>query len=71
MVETLIHELLHVEDFDKSEGSVARQSKRIEKKMSLAEAGMLLLEASQSQEPVKPREIVFTRSSKIIKSNIK
>lgn len=71
VVDTVIHELLHMEDPGKSEERVAKQSRRIEKKMSLAEAGMLLLEASQSQAPIKPREIVFTRSSKIISNNIK
>ena len=71
VVDTVIHELLHVENPNKPEERVAIQSRRIEKSMSLAEAGMLLLEASQSQKPVEPRKIVFTRSSKIIKNNIK
>ena len=71
VLNTVIHELLHIENPGKSEERVAAQSKKVEKKMGLAEAGMLLLEVSQAQKPVEPRKMVFTEVSKIIESNIK
>lgn len=71
VVDTVIHELLHVENFNKSEETVAKQSRRIEKKMSLAEAGMMLLEASQSQKPTVQKNIIHTEAGNIISSNNK
>lgn len=71
VVDTVIHEILHVEDWNKSEERVASQSRRIEKGMSLEEAGMLLLEASQSQKPIPQRHIVHTRAGNVISNTNK
>lgn len=70
VVNTVIHELLHVEDFTKSEAQVIKESGQIEKKMGLADAGLMLLEASQAQAYVPPRVIHHTRAGNVISDNI-
>ena len=71
VVNTVIHELLHIEDFNKSEEKVLNQANRIERKMSLGEMGQLLIEASQSQKPKPLREWTLTNASKVVSQNIK
>ena len=71
VVNTVIHELLHVDDFNKSEERVQKQTFQIEKKMDLGEMGALLLEASQAQDPVPPRVVVHTEAGNVISGKIK
>lgn len=72
VVDTIIHENLHLKDWDMPHGKVYETTDKIEGKMSLLEMADLLTKTHmRMQYPQHQREIMHTVSSKVVSSNIK
>ena len=72
VVNTIIHENLHLMDPDMAHGKVYRESDKIEGKMSLPQMAHLLMQTHmKSMYPEHRREVVYTRASKVISQVIK
>ena len=72
VVNTIIHENLHLMDPDMPHGKVYRESDKIEGKMSLPQMAHLLMQTHQkSMYPEHHREITYTVASKVISQVIK
>lgn len=72
VVNTIIHENLHLMDPMMPHGKVYRESDKIEGKMSLPQMANLLMQTHmKSLYPSPKREITYTTASKVINSNIK
>ena len=72
VVNTIIHENLHLMDPDMPHGKVYRESDKIEGKMSLPQMAHLLMQTHvKSMYPVHRREIMYTTASKVISQVIK
>ena len=72
VVNTIIHENLHLMDPMMPHGKVYRESDKIEGKMSLPQMAHLLMQTHiKSMYPEHRREITYTTASKIISQIIK
>lgn len=72
VVDTIIHETLHLVDPMMDHDKVYSEAAKIEGKMSLPEMADLLMQAHmRSQYPVHRRQITHSTASKVISSNIK
>ena len=72
VVDTIIHENLHLEDWQMPHGKVYKTADKIEGGMSLPEMAKLLLDTHEASQYVKhEREIIHTTSSKVVSTNIK
>ena len=72
VVNTIIHENLHLMDPDMPHGKVYRESDKIEGKMSLPQMAHLLMQTHmKSMYPEHRREIMHTTVSKVISQVIK
>lgn len=73
VVNTIIHEKLHADDFEMPHGEVYKQADKTESQMSLPEMAQTLMNAHEmAQQTAKnKREWTYTKATKIIKSQIK
>lgn len=72
VLDTIIHENLHMKDWGMPHSKVYPMTDRIEGKMSLREAGETFLKAHDRMiNPIRTREIVRTEASKVVSSNVK
>lgn len=72
VIDTIIHENLHLSDLQMPHGKVYNETDKIESKLTLRSAGELLLKAHDRMlNPQHVREVVRTVSSKVISSIIK
>ncbi len=72
VVNTIIHENLHLMDPDMAHGKVYRESDKIEGKMSLPQMAHLLLQTHEkSLYPTHRRVITHTTAAKVVSSTVK
>lgn len=72
VVDTIIHENLHLIDPQMDHDKVYREADRIESKMSLPEMAHTLMQAHErSRYPIHRREITHTVASNVISTSIK
>lgn len=72
VVNTIIHENLHMKDWQMPHGQVYKNSDKIEGNMSLRKMGELLLETHDRMlNPQHGREITHTQASKVAITNAK
>lgn len=72
VVDTIIHEALHLEDPSMPHPKVYREAARVEGKMSLPEMAELLMEAHmKSLYPTPRREMTYTEASKVREVHIR
>lgn len=72
VLDTIIHENLHMKDWGMEHSQIYPLTDRIEGDMTLREAGELFLKAHDRMlNPIPVREVVHTVASNVISSNVK
>lgn len=72
VVNTIIHEALHAQDWKAPEKKVIRDSHKIEGRMTLPQMAQLLLDThAKAQAQPKRRQITYTTASKVTRRVIK
>jgi hypothetical protein len=72
VLDTIIHENLHMKDWGMPHSKIYPETDRIEGNMSLREAGETFLKAHDRMlNPIRTREYVRTVASKVVSSSVK
>lgn len=72
VVDTIIHENLHLKDWQMPHGEVYKTTDKLEGRMGLPDMARLLMEThARAQNPVYERQYTRTFASKVISSSVK